>query len=239
MPTQIRVDRYGDSIAEHVYDCQRSAVLRDIAEGSVETMAVGSFDPIPPARVGRAFTMHMGAAGSLLESAEYAGIGEEFFGCELNVLRALDDEFVAGGSISHDLTRFRPWLLRLQPGIPNPMWQKRYDVNPISSSQISAFEAILFNRSNRVIAGGSLIHAVQPPAAPNRIPFLAVSEAEPGSDEPRCSAIELTKTEDLRPGYIGGHRWMDRMHNNVEEWFPSVVEVPLPRTVLCAPPDRD
>ncbi len=232
MPAQLRVDRNGNSVAEHAYDCPRSAVLRDIAEGSIETMGVGSFDSSPSPAT--AFTMHFGAGGSLLECAEYQpAVGDEFFGCELHALQVLDDEFIAAGWAAHDLADARPWLLRVQPGLIAPIWQKRYPVNTISSPEASTFEAILFNLPNRVIAAGCVIHAVQPPA-PDRIPFLAVSEAEPGSDQPRCSQIDLTRTGDLRPGFLDGHRWMDRMHNLVEEWFPTVEAVPLPRTVLCS-----
>lgn len=213
-----RFDNDGNPLFETGYDIGADMTLNDIAESEGTTLAVG----VVESRGGRsAVALRMNSVGNLHWLGQYdAPIGGEFFTSELTTLRVHHGAFVAGGYIDPSTSFQRPWLLRLDPESPTPFWHKRYVMNDVRSSLTTSFHALLFDRAERVVAGGDIFHR-RPQGGGffiERLPFLAVSEVDEGFDLPSCSEPTEISVNMQVPGQTFGSLWMDRMAMEYVEW---------------------
>lgn len=213
-----RFDNDGNPLFETGYDIGGDMTLSDIAESEGATLAVG----VVESRGGRsAVALRMNSVGNLHWLGRYdAPIGGEFFTSELTTLRVHRGTFVAGGYIDPSISFKRPWLLRLNPESPIPFWHKRYVMTDVLSPLVTSFYALLFDGAERITAGGDIFRR-RPQGAGSfieRLPFLAVSEADEGFDLPSCSEPTEISVNMPVAGQTFGNLWMDRMAIEPVDW---------------------
>lgn len=209
----------------------RSVVLNDIAEGEYAIVAVGTL--LTPDSTLRAVAMRVEATGNV----DWTGTYEpppgmtELFNTELNVVMTNGDVWIAGGALGTSGVAPQPWLVRLTSASPALVWQKFYDSRR-AVAQHSAFQALLHNVPNRVIAGGDLSHTSS--GTSDAIPFLAVSETAPGVASPTCS-WETAATVDTPEGKnLASTFWIDRMPLLSNPWDRSEEERQVAAETLCS-----
>lgn len=236
-PAWMRIDLDGNPVEQLAYDLGTDAVLNDVVAFGEDMLAVGEYEP-PVPEAHRALAMRMAADGSSTRwIAEYAKHPQlELLSLGLTTLATFDDQFIAGGW-QNPGGLAGPWLVRLDPSAPLPIWHKWY--TPLAAGPlINTCEALLFDRPNRVVGGGSTsrntVHDQKP--ITDRVPMLFVSETEPDLDLPACTLINpiVVETPDPRPR--PGTEWLDRMRIFPREWIPTSQTVEPEVRTICPDP---
>ena len=235
-PAWMRIDLDGNPVEQLAYDLGTDAVLNDVVAHGDDMLAVGELEPPDSSR--SALAMRMAADGSSTRwIAEYVKHPQlEHLTLGLTTLAAFDDQFIAGGW-QNPGGNSGPWLVRLDPSAPPPVWHKWY--RPLASSALNnTCSALLLNQPNRVIGGGSTsrntVHEQKPVI--HREPLLFVSETEPGIESPVCSDVLPIDVQipDARPR--PGTLWLDRMRIFPREWIQTSEMVEPEVRTICPDP---
>lgn len=231
-----RVDRDGNVVRDTSYavDDAKSVVLNDIAEDSTAILTVGTVER--PDTTLRALSMRIETDGSVDWLGRYdpPPPGPEGFNTQLVALAPKDGVWIAGGAMAQSGITY-PWLVSLTSASPDPVWQKWYPDRFAKSDLPAAFDALLHNLPNRVIAGGEIVLRYTAGAATlyERLSFLVASETAPGDGPPRCSKETATRivkpnVTDLPPTF-----WTDRMPLIVSEALKTKDDPQIADETLC------